>query len=131
MSHNLETLQNRVLAASKSKDWEEARREWELIYIFDEPGGSCICEHHPITEHCVIRNTLNNNTLTVGNVCVQRFGGKLEDMARLAAQAFNRLRKNEGGRANGQLLEVAYRGRTYTLCYTGPNEQTTYFSNCA
>jgi hypothetical protein len=46
-------LIERILALSDSQDWDTAKHEWDLIDIYLEPEGTCLCGHHPITEQCV------------------------------------------------------------------------------
>jgi hypothetical protein len=65
-----------IIARSIADNWEEAKREWELVEIYreDEPL-TCLCGHTPIIEICVLRNRLNSGTAIVGNVCVNKFLG--------------------------------------------------------
>jgi hypothetical protein len=71
-----ERLSIEIRMLSESKDWEEAKTEWELESIyFSEDSEICLCGHTPIIECCVLRNTINENTAVVGNVCVNKFIG--------------------------------------------------------
>lgn len=65
-----------IIARSAADNWEEAKREWDLVEIYreDEPL-TCLCGHTPIIEICILRNQLNAGTAIVGNVCVNRFLG--------------------------------------------------------
>lgn len=65
-----------IIARSVADNWEEAKREWDLVEIYreDEPL-TCLCGHTPIIEICVLRNRLNAGTAIVGNVCVNKFLG--------------------------------------------------------
>lgn len=78
--YNFETLRREILKLSKATDWEAARREWRLTHIYEEPGRTCLCEHHPITDICVIRNGTTGHAAEVGNVCVKRFLGIRSDL---------------------------------------------------
>jgi hypothetical protein len=65
-----------IIARSVADNWEEAKREWDLVEIYreDEPL-TCLCGHTPIIEICILRNRLKAATAIVGNVCVNRFLG--------------------------------------------------------
>ena len=65
-----------IVARSVADNWEEAKREWDLVEIYreDEPL-TCLCGHTPIIEICILRNRLNASSAIVGNVCVNRFLG--------------------------------------------------------
>lgn len=73
--HSKELLHHEILIRSESKVWEVARLEWYLDYIYQEPGDTCICGEHPITDHCVIANTKTLIETIVGNICVNNFLG--------------------------------------------------------
>ena len=69
-----------ILKLSESDMWCESKKEWQLHHINkDELPHTCLCGHYPITELCVIKNKLNGNTATVGNVCVKKFIGLPSD----------------------------------------------------
>jgi hypothetical protein len=72
--HNFEKFKNAILALSESKDWLEAKPEWDLhgVYI-DGSHRTCECGHQPIHQICVIKNRENQNEAEVGNVCVHNF----------------------------------------------------------
>ncbi len=66
-------LMSGVVAKSESKDWDEARKEWQLVDVYEsEESESCLCGHFPIKEICVLRNEKNNNEIDVGNCCVKK-----------------------------------------------------------
>jgi len=69
-------LVEEILARSVANTWHEARCEWVLSYIYfsDEPG-TCLCDHYPIREHCIIANAESGNEAVVGNCCVRSFIG--------------------------------------------------------
>jgi hypothetical protein len=72
--HNEAKFKAAILKLSTSPDWDEAKAEWELFFVYDDPSDrSCECEHSPIHQICVIRNRKNANRTEVGNVCVRRF----------------------------------------------------------
>ena len=73
--HNEAKFKSAILSQSISGDWDEAKAEWELHFVYMDPGKdrSCKCEHAPINQICVIKNRKNGNELEVGNVCVRRF----------------------------------------------------------
>ena len=72
--HNEAKFKAAILSLSNSADWDEAKAEWELFFVYDDPSvRACECEHSPIHQICVIRNQKNANRTEVGNVCVRRF----------------------------------------------------------
>lgn len=72
--HNEAKFKAAILGLSISKDWDEAKAEWELFFVYDDPNDrACQCEHSPIHQICVIRNRKNTKRTEVGNVCVRRF----------------------------------------------------------
>lgn len=72
--HNEAKFRAAVLALSNSRDWDEAKAEWELYFVYDDPNDrKCECQHSPIHQICVIRNRKNGAKTEVGNVCVRRF----------------------------------------------------------
>ena len=57
-------LVQEIVALSVADNWNAAKQEWELGEIFTVPDtkpGTCLCGHHPIIKHCVIRNRKNGN----------------------------------------------------------------------
>ncbi|PIN94787.1 hypothetical protein COU53_02090 [Candidatus Pacearchaeota archaeon CG10_big_fil_rev_8_21_14_0_10_30_48] len=74
--NNKYNLFKRILELSKSKNWDEARKEWAVVEITeaqaDDPG-SCCCGKHPIKEMIQIFNQKTRNEVIVGNCCIKRF----------------------------------------------------------
>lgn len=72
--HNEAKFKAAILNLSASTDWDEAKAEWDLHFVYVDPSDrACECEHSPIHQICVIRNRKNGATTEVGNVCVRRF----------------------------------------------------------
>lgn len=72
--HNFEKFKTAILGLSRSKVWLEAKPEWELYGVYNDPSErACECGHQPIHQICVIRNRENRNEAEVGNVCVHNF----------------------------------------------------------
>lgn len=72
--HNEVKFRSAILAKSVSSDWDEAKAEWVLHFVYNDGSDrSCECEHSPIHQICIIKNRKNSNELEVGNVCVRRF----------------------------------------------------------
>jgi hypothetical protein len=72
--HNFEKFKAAILAMSNSKEWLEAKPEWELYIVYNDGSDrACECGHQPIHQICVIRNRENKNEAEVGNVCVHNF----------------------------------------------------------
>jgi len=90
--YNFKLLSTEILRRSRATDWVTACREWVLIDIYeaDQPE-TCLCQHYPIIEICVIKNIITNAVTEVGNVCVKRFMGIRSD---LIFSALKRIRKD-------------------------------------
>lgn len=72
--YNFANFKKAILSLSVSPDWDTAKAEWHLNMVYEDPSDrSCECEHSPIHQICVIKNTKNSKTAEVGNVCVQKF----------------------------------------------------------
>ena len=69
-------LVSEVIRVSNSHNWDTAKFEWKLnkITISNKPQ-TCLCGHNPIINLCTLINTINNNTIVVGNCCVKKFFG--------------------------------------------------------
>jgi hypothetical protein len=73
--HNFESLKAHILPLSRSRDFEVARHEWDLVAVeLSQEWDNCPCGQD-IKEHCYIRNRLTGNSTYVGNVCINRFIG--------------------------------------------------------
>jgi hypothetical protein len=67
-------LGEEIVALSKSKFWESAKKEWSFLYAYmSEEFLTCLCGHYPIREVCVLKNSINGNETEVGNCCVNKF----------------------------------------------------------
>jgi hypothetical protein len=90
-----------------AKNWNDAKREWELLTIFDSEGH-CVCGHH-ICEHCVIFNRLTREELVVGNVCINHFNVNSLHVPKAARDCLKRIHDDVRSKANEDLREVAVR----------------------
>lgn len=71
-----EILIREIIARSVAKSWEDARREWDLVHVYEsDEAETCLCTHYPIVELCELGNRLNRAHVTVGNCCVKNFLG--------------------------------------------------------
>lgn len=102
--HNEAKFKAAILNLSTSPDWDEAKAEWELFFVYDDPNDrSCECEHSPIHQICVIRNRKNASKTEVGNVCVRRF---LRLMSNRIFAVIKRLRHDIQKSLNPKALEL-------------------------
>ena len=108
-------LIERILALSVADTWDEARLEWEIAEVYEEPESRCLCDHQ-ITEVCVLRNTLNDNTAEVGNVCVKKFQSISSDQM---FRSVSRVKKNPEKALHRDLIELALENRwtDQSSCY--------------
>jgi len=75
------------------------------IYEADEPD-ECLCGHSPIIKLCILKNTVNGNTVTVGNCCVTKFTHL--PSARVF-DAFKRVLKDYSKSLNPATLTMVYK----------------------
>jgi hypothetical protein len=105
---NQELLRSVVIQKSKATTWDLAKTEWDLLTIYDE-DSRCVCEHF-IRENCVIRNRINGEELTVGNVCINHFGVRALTVPASCRACFSKLREYpQSTNANQSLLSLAHR----------------------
>lgn len=108
-------LQKVIIENSINNIWEEAKKEWYLVTIFDDEFASCICTQD-IRENCVIKNKYNNKSLIVGNVCINRFGEselKVKPAVRISLKKLqNRPDKMKASKA---LLNLAFKLQVISL----------------
>ncbi|WP_313395475.1 hypothetical protein [Sphingobium yanoikuyae] len=72
--HNEAKFKAAILSLSTSPNWDDAKAEWTLYFVYNDPSDrACECEHSPIHQICVIENQKNKQKTEVGNVCVRRF----------------------------------------------------------
>lgn len=86
----------KIIDLSQSKNWSEAKKEWNLLTIYeDESDRNCLCGHE-IYNVCVIKNKITGNKAEVGNVCVTKFmeGTELSQSVDWGFPIWKRLSKN-------------------------------------
>jgi hypothetical protein len=105
-------LISEVLQNSVAPTWDEARLEWHIenIYQVTEPQ-ECACGHFPITELCEIKNSKNENVITVGNHCVQTFIGLNSNKL---FNALKRIKGDDKSACNPDVIELAYKQNILT-----------------
>jgi hypothetical protein len=105
--YNFQILSAAILKLSRATDWVTACREWVLIDIYesDQPE-TCLCQHFPIIEICVIKNIITKAVAEVGNVCVKRFLGIRSD---LIFVALKRVRKDVTRALNEDAIAFFYK----------------------
>ena len=62
-----------LILHSRSKVYDDAIKEWNLVYT-TKKENNCICGHH-IIKNCVFKNKINRKTITIGSTCVKKFFG--------------------------------------------------------
>jgi len=106
MGHNFERLKEHILPLSNARNFDTARREWDLIDIeLSEEFDNCPCGQD-IKELCHITNRISSNTTYVGNVCINRFIGI--DTGNTFA-GLKRIAQDPSANPNEDLIEHAYR----------------------
>ena len=73
--HNHLKFVTAILKRSNATEWLEAKPEWRLEAVYNDPSPdrACECGHQPINQICIIKNLDNGNEAEVGNVCVHNF----------------------------------------------------------
>lgn len=101
-------LREKIIELSESKDWYNAKKEWEFenIYVSDE-FEECLCGHYPIINICRIRNRVNNNVTEVGNVCINKFLNI--DEGEKILPSINRVKKDITKSISKDSLEYLYK----------------------
>jgi hypothetical protein len=125
-------LRETIIAHSIADTWKDAKKEWRLVYIYDEESN-CICGHF-IVENCVIYNGSTDATLIVGNVCINHFNEPMLTVKSTARVCLAALNKGTRTVANADLLDVAKRTRVlstnetqyYLKLTTGKNSRTRF-----
>lgn len=75
--YNEKNLKNRIIASSTATTWEEAKTEWYLSEIVNQPlhkPAYCLCGHKIFVVNSM-HNVKNNNITHVGSCCVKKFMG--------------------------------------------------------
>jgi hypothetical protein len=107
--YNFRVLSAEILKLSRATDWVTACREWVLIDIYEaDTPETCLCQHFPIIEICVIKNTVTSAVAEVGNVCVKRFLGIRSD---LIFTGLKRIRKDVTNALNEDSIVFFHRAR--------------------
>lgn len=102
--HNEIKFKEAILELSTSSDWDEAKAEWFLDFVYIDPSDrSCECEHSPIHQICVIKNRKNERKTEVGNVCVRRF---LRLLSNRVFSVLKRLQSDINKSLNPKALEI-------------------------
>ena len=75
-SSYFKTLKRKVIEKSKSDNWKDAVKEWEIIDCDEDEECSeiCICEKEGLRYLYTIQNKFNKNILfPIGSSCIKRF----------------------------------------------------------
>lgn len=99
------TLGTAIISLSVSKTWDQAKLEWGLNNIYMSSGQTCLCGHYPISEICVLKNKLNQQTAEVGNCCVEKFIGLSTNKV---FAAIKRISKDINKAVNADVIELAH-----------------------
>jgi hypothetical protein len=104
--YNFARLRDAILSLSEATNWDAAKLEWRLNYIYDvsEPQ-ECLCGHFPIIEVCVLNNQKNGRLAEVGNVCVKRFLGIRSDKI---FSCVKRIRNDPSRAPNPETVELLF-----------------------
>ncbi|MES2158106.1 MAG: hypothetical protein V4512_09900 [Pseudomonadota bacterium] len=102
--HNEAKFKAAILSRSTSNDWDEAKAEWKLYTVYNDPADRfCECDHSPIHQICVILNIRNGQKTDVGNVCVRRF---LRLLSNRIFSVIKRIRADLSKSLNPKALEL-------------------------
>lgn len=99
-------LSQEIIGMSVAGNWEDAKQEWSYEYIYEEPGETCLCGHHPIKNVCVISNVKNGNVAEVGNCCVKKFLGI--EVGELILANISKLKKDKTKGLSKEIIHYLY-----------------------
>jgi hypothetical protein len=68
-------VENILEISEEQDDFSIAKQEWKLRGVYKKPKSTCLCNHYPITNCCIIVNKINNTETMVGNCCLNHFTG--------------------------------------------------------
>ena len=104
---NADILKIKILQASYSKDWDIARKEWEVLEVYiSETPRKCLCGHFPIRRICELVNRVTGSIETVGSCCVTNF---LDFKPELLYNSLQRIKEKPAVMLKNELIELAYR----------------------
>lgn len=106
MANKFEKLQNEVMSCSKSKGWNEAILEWDIVDFAEDSDmeQSCKCGKENIKYLYTISNKVTGSVLEpIGSKCIKKFGR--EDM-REATNIYEQLFKLVNARRDGKWIEL-------------------------
>lgn len=102
--YNFQKLCDEMITRSKATEWQQAKIEWDLEYVYTVgEKQTCLCGHHPIFQICQLRNAVNRNLAEVGNVCVHKFLGM---QSKRVFAALKRIRADINKPLNPKTLEM-------------------------
>lgn len=99
-------LQQKVLACSNSKNWEDATLEWDIIDFSEDASmaASCKCGQRNIKYLYTISNKKTGNILKpIGSKCIERFD---RDDLKEEISIYERLFKLLKAREDGEFIEL-------------------------
>ena len=102
-------LHREILARSRAQTWADAKLEWHFYDAhFDGAEGSCLCGHK-IFERCELRNDVTATCAIVGNCCVKKFMGHLQDSVATDAAfaSLKRVAKHSSKALHADLVRLA------------------------
>jgi hypothetical protein len=98
-------LMEEIIRRSQANTWDVAKLEWTLEEIYRaEEFETCLCDHFPIIEICVLRNKLNKDIAEIGNCCIKKFIG----LPSKIFQAIKRIRRDIKKSLNSEAIQYAF-----------------------
>ena len=101
-------LFDEIVNLSDSEDWDYAKLEWHLEG-FDRADRNnpetCLCGKPHIIDVCILRNSKNNQSARVGNVCVKKFMNLPSDKI---LACFKRIQKDPENALNAETIKHAH-----------------------
>lgn len=98
-------LTKELIVLSQATTWDKAKLEWSLFDIEKvTEHETCLCGHYPISEICIIQNSINDNYARVGNCCVKKFIAQSEKVF----QAVKRIKSDNVRSLNAEALNFAF-----------------------
>jgi len=106
-SHNLEELQKRVIQKSRSDRWDRACTEWDLVAVWRENDGECLCGKRRISTSFKLENPGTGHQIVVGSGCATRFDENVAGLSTRILQSLRALISGKSKTASDDLVEMA------------------------
>lgn len=108
----------------EQNDYDKMVEEWIVMNrVYSDDPQTCICGQYPINELCYIKHKETNETLCIGNRCIEHFGTfgicpecEIYEIDKITHHKCDRCRRKET-RPTGRVLFGKYKGIEYEVVW--------------